>query len=103
MRQEFPNERLIPFLGGLVLGGVGGAVAEGNKFNYNGYYSQPYYQYPTYPYAYYQQPLPYPQYNFPYNNSIISGKIINEEPMPIIINQDERNVLDLSYVPKYQA
>ena len=119
------DQRLFPFLGGLVLGGVGGAFAEGNKMNYNNYpyyYQQPYnnyYQYPVnnynyYPYAYNQHTLPvnstqYPQYNnMPYNqyqfntDIIAPGKIIEETPVPVLYTTDTRGIEDLSYVPKYR-
>ena len=117
------DERLIPFLGGLVIGGVGGAASEGNKFNSGyGYYNQPYNYYPyqanyNYPYAYNSQPLPtnsmqYPQYNnMPYNQYYQSyqtdiyttpgTKLIEENPMPDVIGKDVRGIEDISYVPKY--
>ncbi len=117
------DQRLIPFLGGLILGGVGGAAAEGNKmmpYNYGyGYnYYPPYYtnyQYPTY--NYYQNvpnqntpivnSMEHPLYNMPYNQYqfqtevIAPGKIINENPVPVILTSGDRNVQDMSYVPKY--
>ncbi len=114
------DDRLIPFLGGLVIGGVGGAAVENNKYPYynNGYFNQqPYYNYPPQqfynynPYAYNTQILPtnsmqYPQYNnIPYNtvgNDVITGKIVNEEPLPLVVNGDSRNNEDISYVPRFR-
>lgn len=121
------DQRLIPFLGGLVIGGVGGAAAEGNKQYYNNsyyppyYYNQPYYNnYPYqqynnyYPYAYNQQSLPvnssqYPQnsnmqYSYQYQyqtDAIVPGKLLEEDPIPIVIKADSRSLNDISYVPKY--
>ena len=64
------NDRLIPFLGGLVLGGVGGSVIDNNRYPYNNNYYPVYnfpYQYP--PYNYYQtntyQQLPTNSYSYP--------------------------------------
>ncbi len=117
------DQRLVPFLGGLILGGVGGAAAEGNKmmpYNNYGYgynYYPPYYnnyQYPTY--NYYQavpaqgapviNSMEHPLYNnyntmnYP-SDAIAPGKIINENPIPIILTNQNRSIQDISYVPKY--
>ncbi len=118
------DQRLVPFLGGLILGGVGGAAAEGNKmmpynnnYGYGYNYYPPYYnnyQYPTY--NYYQavpaQGAPvinsmehpvynnYPAMSYP-SDAIAPGKIINENPIPIILTNQNRSIQDISYVPKY--
>ena len=55
------NERLIPFLGGAIIGGIGGAALSNNQGYSNGpyypYYYQPVYYYPS---GYY----PYPVYSY---------------------------------------
>ena len=99
------DQRLIPFLGGLIVGGVGGSMVNNNLpyYNYPPYYSN--YQYPTYNYY-----PPYPQYieNTPiaingYNQSesIYASKIINEPPFPISLNANREIIFDNSYVPPY--
>lgn len=57
------EDRLIPFLGGAIIGGLGGAAIANNQGYYGGGY-YPYYQ-PVYyyPYSYYS----YPTYQYPYN------------------------------------
>ena len=50
------DKRLIPFIGGLAIGGLGGAAF--NRYNYMPYYQYPVYQYPYY-YPYQQQTLKY--------------------------------------------
>lgn len=48
------NERLIPFLGGAIIGGLGGAAIANNQgYNYGGVYYTPYYTQPVYYYPYY--------------------------------------------------
>ena len=54
------DKRLIPFIGGLAIGGLGGAAL--NKNNYMPYYQYPVYQYPYYTYYPYQQTY-YPNFN----------------------------------------
>lgn len=103
------DQRLIPFLGGLVLGGVGGAAFD-NKFQgYNYYppYSNVYNQYPTYyqtqPLQYYQQYYPYNLYNQyqPQQTNTLT-KMIDEQPSNIMYSQYERGIIDLSFVPIYK-
>ena len=97
------DQRLIPFLGGLV---IGGAVGNGiNNMPYQQQYYQPYY----YPYPYYQnvpvsQQISYPNYTYneSQTNVIAPNKIISENPYPVYLNTDERSLFDLSYVPVYQ-
>ena len=63
--QNQGNERLIPFLGGAIIGGIGGAAIANNQPYYNqGYYYPYYYAQPInygyyYPYGYYNN---YPMY-----------------------------------------
>ncbi len=73
MKVNYNEQRLIPFIGGLALGGLGSSVINHQNMNYN-YYPQPYpyaYSYPIY----YQYPViyqtnPNPQVNIynPYVN-----------------------------------
>ena len=105
------NDRLIPFLGGLVLGGVGGSVIDNNRYPYNNNYYPVYnfpYQYP--PYNYYQtntyQQLPTNSYSYPLYNqqnyTYPNMKIIQEQPTDIIVNNDSRSLSDISFVPPYR-
>lgn len=94
------DQRLIPFLGGLV---VGGAV--GNTYN-RPYYTN-YYPYPNnQTYSYYPQYNYYPNQYYPeyqYNpNATYPVKMVNEQGYPIIVSSDERSISDLSYVPIYK-
>lgn len=67
------EERLIPFLGGAIIGGLGGAAIANNQGYYGGYYPAQYY---------YAQPINYGYYypngyytNYPmYNNYQTSSK-----------------------------
>lgn len=53
---QVPNDtRLIPFLGGAIIGGIGGAAISNNQ-GYNSYY--PYYPQPVYYYTPYYNPYP---------------------------------------------
>ena len=92
-----PNEqRLFPFVGGLVLGGVTGAFLGNNRYN------QPYYYPMYYPPMYYQPPM-YTTYNYTYTqstanppqvniyNPYIADKIIYEDPIPLTFENFERN------------
>lgn len=105
------DQRLIPFLGGLVLGGVGTSVIDNNRIPYyNNYYPSYYYPYQYPAYNYYQtntyQQLPtnssslpiYNQQNYVYPNS----KIINEAPIEVSYSNDYRSLADISYVPPYR-
>jgi len=107
------NQRLIPFLGGLVLGGVGGAAFDNRYPNYSyGYnYYPPYYVYNQYPTYYYpaQQPISTPavaQYNMSFNpyqsDTMTPMKVINENPTSILYSSSERNINSLSHVPIYK-
>lgn len=55
------EERLIPFLGGALIGGLGGAAIANNQGYYGGAYYTPYYQ----PYGYYYPANYY--YSYPVN------------------------------------
>ena len=60
------DERLIPFLGGALIGGLGGAAIANNQGYYSGgyypyYYSQPVYYYPYNYYGYQTYPMNYNQ------------------------------------------
>ena len=86
-----PNDqRLFPFVGGLVLGGVTGAAFSNNRpyytNNYPMYYQTPYY-YPNY---YYNQTtsLP-PQVNI--YNPYVADKVIYEDPSPLVFESETRN------------
>lgn len=46
------EQRLIPFIGGALIGGLGGAAIASNRYQPMGYYYPTYY-YPTYPTYYY--------------------------------------------------
>ena len=61
------EQRLIPFLGGAIIGGIGGAAISNNQ-GYGNYY-QSYYPYPVYYYPSYYSP--YPMY---YNQTQTSQK-----------------------------
>ena len=54
------DERLIPFLGGAIIGGIGGAAIANNQgYNYGGYYTPYYYPQPVYYYpGYYYNGYP---------------------------------------------
>jgi len=57
------DERLIPFLGGALIGGLGGAAIANNQQYYGGYYAPYYYTQPVnygyyYPYGYYYNSYP---------------------------------------------
>lgn len=48
------GERIIPFLGGALIGGLGGAAIANNQgYNYGSYYTPYYYAQPVYYYPYY--------------------------------------------------
>lgn len=94
------EERLIPFLGGLV---VGGAVS--SNVNRPTYYQTPYYTYyPQYNYYPYQYGMNYPStINYETNiNTQYPVKMVNEYPYPIIVSSEERSVEDVSFVPIYK-
>lgn len=101
------DKRLIPFIGGLAIGGLGGAAL--NKNNYMPYYQYPVYQYPYYTYYPYQQTY-YPNFNqqnmmtYPnlYQNNVSSAKIMGDVPSVVSYNKDERSYYDISYVPPYR-
>ena len=91
-----PNDqRLFPFVGGLVLGGVTGAAFSNNRFNQPYYY--PYPIYPTYPMYYYPQNIT-PGVTNPQQvniyNPYITDKIIYEDPIPLVF-QDSNSKNDL--------
>ena len=61
--QNHLDERIIPFLGGAIIGGLGGAAIANNQgYNYGGYYAPYYYAQPVYYYPNY-----YPAYQMPLN------------------------------------
>lgn len=104
------DQRLIPFLGGLVLGGVGTSIVDNSKMpyynTYPGYYP---YQYPAYNYyqpnQYQQLPInstAYPMYS-QYNYVYPSAKIVKEQPTDIIFTNQNRSYNDISYVPPYMG
>lgn len=101
------EERLFPFLGGLVIGGIGGASFETNKFGRPNYYyptNYGYYYYPQqvsyqYPYYGYQMPMT-PASNIESTQS--SVKIISESPSSIDVSLN-RDFNDLAMVPKYEG
>ncbi len=90
-----PNEqRLFPFVGGLVLGGVTGAFLGNNRqpYYYPTYYQPMYYQTPIYPmynYTYTQSSANPPQVNI--YNPYIADKIIYEDPIPLTFENLSRN------------
>ena len=90
------DQRLIPFLGGLVIGGAAGSQT--NRIPY--YNNYPVY-YAPYPYYYGNYPVQYPQQtsmNSPYYayNEYQPNNEINTP-----IQYQERSIDDLSYVPIY--
>ena len=92
------DQRLIPFLGGLVLGGVAG----NQTVRYPTYYYPPYYgpvNYPYYPNQYVQQ-VPNAQTYYPYNEYQQGYNL----PQNNMVNTmyEQRNTSDLSYVPIYK-
>lgn len=109
----YNNQRLVPFLGGLAIGGLSGVAFNNNGNKY------PYYQYPQYyPNYQYQYPM---QYSYPvydnyylknqmppvgfnnniYDNSMLANKIIDEQPFLISYTTDTRSIQDLKNVPLY--
>ena len=94
------DQRLIPFLGGLV---VGGAV--GNTINRPAYYQYPYNNYyPQYNYYPYQYGMGYPS-TINYETTLPTQypiKMINEYPYPIVVSSEDRSLEDSSYVPIYK-
>ena len=94
------DQRLIPFLGGLAIGGIGGSIIDNNKINYAPY---PYYVYPYPQYNYYPT-----MYNYQYpplvNSPYYASKTMGDVPS-IVTNYkyNQRNLdADLSYVPIYR-
>ena len=99
------DQRLIPFLGGLAIGGIGGAIFDNNR-----YYP---YQYPTnyyYPYQQYNSyyPLPQNQSYYPNMNNTYpimqsnATKMMGDVPSIVTSNIDNRSyIYDASYVPPY--
>lgn len=76
MKINYNDQRLIPFIGGLAIGGLGGAAFNQNHQNYMQYpvyYPNYYYQYPIY----YQYPNP--QVNI--YNPVVQEEI--EEGVPL--------------------
>ena len=57
------NERLIPFLGGALIGGLGGAAIANNQPYYNQGYYYPYYYAQPVNYGYYSLSLGYSSYD----------------------------------------
>lgn len=108
-----PNDqRLFPFVGGLVLGGVTGAAFSNRPYYYPtyGYPGQPYYYNNIYPtYAYTQQNMP-PQVNI--YNPYIADKVIYEDPTPLTMesvflndsrNESKSDFSSIKDVPKMQS
>ncbi|MCI5744824.1 MAG: hypothetical protein MR270_00875 [Erysipelotrichaceae bacterium] len=104
----YEDQRLIPFLGGLIVGGAAGTAFDNKNMPY---YQQPYNY--NYPYPYYANNYNYisPYVNqgygyYYYNEPIISssnkaGKIINEQPIDVSLYNNQL-YRDISRVPKYQ-
>ena len=89
------DQRLIPFLGGLVIGGAAGSqTGRYPAYNqYPTYYQQPYYAYPNQ----YAQQVPITSTYYTYNDYQGSN-------VPMVDNEtmyQQRNINDLSYVPLY--
>ena len=100
------EQRLIPFLGGLAIGGLGGAIVDNNRYNYINQYPNYYNPYPYYQYNYYPQPQYYQPYN--YNSSSMypinqnTTKIMGDVPGVISYSKNSRTVIkDSSFVPPY--
>lgn len=111
------DQRLFPFIGGLVLGGVTGAYAEGSKMMpyYPPYVKNQYYNNYPYPYYYnYQNQYPYyNNMNYPYNTPVVNSgsypnnyiqnqAIIMDEEGSDISLSDVRGYYSISDVPKYK-
>ena len=99
------DQRLIPFLGGLAIGGIGGQIIDNNRINY-GYYPNPYpYYNNVYPqYNYYPPVNNTPYYAYPsYMNTNVS-KVMGDTPSIVTYaKMDERMInQDLSFVPIYR-
>ena len=85
------DQRLIPFLGGLVIGGAAGnQTARYPYYYYPPYYGNAYY-YPTQ----YVQQVPNTQTYYPYN------QYQNEYNLAQNNMYEQRNIKDLSFVPLY--
>lgn len=85
------DQRLIPFLGGLVIGGAAGnQTARYPYYYYPPYYGNAYY-YPTQ----YVQQVPNTQTYYPYN------QYQNEYNLAQNNMYEQRNIKDLSFVPIY--
>lgn len=92
------DQRLIPFLGGLVIGGVAG----NQTVRYPNYYYPPYYgpiNYSYYPNQYVQQ-VPNVQTYYPYNE-YQQGYNLSQNNIANTM-YEQRNTSDLSYVPIYK-
>lgn len=89
------DQRLIPFLGGLVIGGVAG-----NQGRYPYYYYPPYYgtNYAYYPNQYVQQ-VPTTSTYYAYNDYENSYNMPQNNISTSMY--DQRSMSDLSYVPIY--
>ena len=102
----YKDQRLIPFLGGLAIGGIGGSIID-NRYNYANQYPYYYNPYPYQQYNYYPQPQYYQQYNpnmisYPINQTQTS-KMMGDVPGIIAYSKNSRDMnVDLSYVPPYR-
>lgn len=90
------DQRLIPFLGGLVIGGAAGSQTA----RYPYYYYPPYYgpNYTYYPTQYVQQ-VPNTQAYYPYNDYQSEYNLAQKNISNSMYEQ--RNMEDLSFVPIY--
>lgn len=96
------DQRLIPFLGGLVIGGAAGSQTGRYPINnqYPAYYQQPYYGTPYYAYPnQYAQQVPITSTYYTYND--YQGSNIPLAENEVVYQQ--RSISDLSFVPLYKA
>ena len=90
------NERLVPFIGGLIVGGIGGAAVNSSKIN------GPIPTYPAYP-TYY--PYPPQQYYYPYyQNGAYQNpnfQVPGKQYVPANNINNMRKEKDISFVPPF--
>lgn len=96
---------LVPFLGGLFIGGIGGAAFENNKnMNKNYMYTYPQ-NYVYYPPVVYQNmpinPVTYPPYYRPYNYVQANTFVEKNETYKVESGKNNRSLTDISNVPVY--
>lgn len=98
------DQRLIPFLGGLVIGGAAGSQTGRYPYynQYPAYYypmynNTPYYVYPNQ----YVQPMPPASTYYTYNDYQTGSLMPQDSEMPQSVMNQQRSINDLSFVPLF--